>query len=444
MLLDLVATYGYAVVTLFVLAEGVGVPLPGETALVIAAAVAAQGRLSLVGVIVAATLGGVLGGSGGYWIGRTGLLSLIQRRAHWIPLHEKRLEEVRRFFERYGALTIFFGRFVAFVRTAVSLAAGLARMPFARFATYNALGALLWAGVVGGTGYFFGESIRLRRGLGRAGLAVALLLALVTVLAVGWRWFRANGELLVRWIWRVWERAAARALPRLRAVYPRVWSFLTARFMRGQYLGLHLTVGLAVSFFFLWIFAAVTEDVLSQYSLSRFDVVLSQWFRSHATHTGDAIFDAVTQLGSASVVAFLVAAVTVILGLRRQWIALAGWIAAAVGGSALSVALKPLIQRPRPAVATMELDSFSFPSGHAMGSLVAYGMLAYLLLLRATRPGLRLTIIAAAGLLIIAIGFSRLYLAVHYFSDVVAGYAAGTVWLSACISGLEIVRRRPA
>jgi undecaprenyl-diphosphatase len=193
----------------------------------------------------------------------------------------------------------------------------------------------------------------------------------------------------------------------------------------------------------MWIFAAVTEDVVSDYSLERFDLVLSQWFRAHATHFGDFVFDTVTQFGSASVVTILVLGVAAILVIRRQWIVLTGWLAAAAGSGALSVALKLLIQRPRPAVATVHLGSWSFPSGHAMASLITYGMLAYLLLQRTPRPGPRLAILSAAALLIAAIGFSRLYLGLHYFSDVVGGYAAGTVWLTACVSGLEIVRRRP-
>jgi membrane-associated phospholipid phosphatase len=78
-----------------------------------------------------------------------------------------------------------------------------------------------------------------------------------------------------------------------------------------------------------------------------------------------------------------------------------------------------------------------------MGSLVAYGMLAYLLVREVHGRRRRLAVIACATLLILLIGLSRMYLGVHYFSDVIGGYAAGVVWLAACISGLEVVRRRP-
>jgi membrane-associated phospholipid phosphatase len=78
-----------------------------------------------------------------------------------------------------------------------------------------------------------------------------------------------------------------------------------------------------------------------------------------------------------------------------------------------------------------------------MGSLVAYGMLAYLLIREGHRHGQRVAVIGCSVLLILLIGLSRMYLGVHYFSEVIGGYAAGMVWLAACISGLEVVRRRP-
>ena len=129
---------------------------------------------------------------------------------------------------------------------------------------------------------------------------------------------------------------------------------------------------------------------------------------------------------------------------RRQWILLAGWLAAFAGGGLLDAALKLAIRRPRPpyAAAFLHHYTWSFPSGHAMVSLIAYGMLAYLVVVLWTnRRSTRISIVLGAGLLIVAIGFSRLYLGVHYFSDVVGGYAAGVLWLSACVSGLEVARR---
>lgn len=173
-------TYGYALVVLFVMAEGVGVPVPGETALLTAAAVAARGELSIVGVVLAAAIGATLGGTGGYWIGRSGGLTLVQRYGPRIGLTTEKLEEARQYFEQHGARTVFFGRFVALLRILANVLAGVAKMDFARFMLFNVLGAVCWSVLFGALGYFFGHNLpRLEHSLGRAGSAVLVAVSLV-------------------------------------------------------------------------------------------------------------------------------------------------------------------------------------------------------------------------------------------------------------------------
>jgi len=106
--------------------------------------------------------------------------------------------------------------------------------------------------------------------------------------------------------------------------------------------------------------------------------------------------------------------------------------------------LKGLFVRPRPYFEHPLLieTSYSFPSGHAMESFVLYGMLAYFAVLALETWRARTAVVFGTALLVLLIGLSRMYLGVHYFSDVVAGYAAGGVWLSALITGAETVRRR--
>jgi undecaprenyl-diphosphatase len=116
------------------------------------------------------------------------------------------------------------------------------------------------------------------------------------------------------------------------------------------------------------------------------------------------------------------------------------------GGEALDQLLKELFARPRPSfVDPLLLETgYSFPSGHAMMSLVTSGMLAYFAVLALQSWRARVAVIFGAALLALLIGFSRIYLGVHYFSDVVAGFAAGAIWLSILITGMEIIRRRKA
>jgi membrane protein DedA with SNARE-associated domain len=185
----LLETYGYLAVLLLVGLESLGLPLPGETALLTAAAYAATGHLSIVGVIAAAAAGAVLGDAGAYWIGRTGGLALVRRYGRLFRVDEPRLERARDFFRRHGGKTVFFGRFVSLLRILAALLAGVTRMPYGRFTLYNATGGICWALLVSSLGYGFGRQLpHIERAIGEAGALVALLAALLVALILGGRW----------------------------------------------------------------------------------------------------------------------------------------------------------------------------------------------------------------------------------------------------------------
>src|SRR5437879_8881372 len=422
----LIGSYGYAVLFLLVGLESLGIPLPGETALVTAAAFAALGHLSISAVIATAIAAAVIGDNGGYWIGRAGGIALVRRYGRVLHLNESHLARAHSFFERHGPKTVFVGRFIALLRTWAAVLAGTAHMPYGTFMLYNALGAVSWSVMFGTLGYVFGRNLpQLEHYVGQASLAGALLVALVVGLALGWRWFARNRARLV-------ERTQ------------RLRTFAAARFARGEYLGLHLTMGLVISIGALWLFSGITEDVIHHDPLTLFDVTLLNWVHVRATPAGYAIAGAISLLGSPVTLTLLALGVGLVLAARREWILLAGWLAAFAGGGLLDVVLKLVIRRPRPpyAAALLPHFSWSFPSGHALASLIGYGMLAYVLtLLWIHRRSAQIAVVLGAALLIIAIGFSRLYLGVHYFSDGVGGFAAGVLWLSACISVVEVARR---
>jgi undecaprenyl-diphosphatase len=442
----LVASYGYVVLFFLVGLESLGIPLPGETALVTAAAFAALGHLSISAVIATAVAAAIVGDNGGYWIGRQGGIALVRRYGRVLHLSESHLARAHIFFERHGPKTIFIGRFIALLRTWAAVLAGAAHMPYGTFMFYNALGAACWSVIFGTLGYVFGRNLpQLEHYVGQASLAGVLLVALGVGLALGWRWFERNRAWLVERTQLNWQSVLTTpGLQQLQARYPRAWGFVAARFARGEYLGLHLTIGFVISAAGLWLFGGITEDVIHHDPLTQFDVTLLTWVHERATPAGYAISNAISLLGSPVTMSVLALGVGLLLAARRQWILLGGWLAAFAGGGLLDEVLKLVIRRPRPPYAAAFLPhySWSFPSGHAMGSLIGYGMLAYVLVvLWIHRRSAQLSVVLGAALLIGAIGLSRLYLGVHYFSDVVGGYAAGLLWLSACISGLEVARR---
>jgi membrane protein DedA with SNARE-associated domain len=173
---SLVHNYGYFAVFALVCLECLGVPIPGETALVAAAIFAGGGELNIFGVIGSAAVAAIVGGSIGYWIGRQFGFPLLLNYGRYIHLDEPRIKLGQYLFQRHGGKIVFFGRFVALLRAFAALLAGINRLPWSRFSLFNALGALVWASVFGFGGFFLGKAFEhYARPVGIAALIVAVI-----------------------------------------------------------------------------------------------------------------------------------------------------------------------------------------------------------------------------------------------------------------------------
>jgi membrane-associated phospholipid phosphatase len=224
--------------------------------------------------------------------------------------------------------------------------------------------------------------------------------------------------------------------------------FLRARLSPGA-LGLSLTIGFLVAFGFGWVFADLLDGVLEGDGLAGIDKPVTNFVVAHRTHTLTLIFTAFTDLGGVAVLAPLTGVAAALLAWRtRSWrpILVA---ALAVGGiQALVFSLKYLVGRPRPAaaLAVQPALGFSFPSGHSTSSLVAFGALAWLATAVVKRSGGRVALWACAVILFVGVGASRIYLGVHYLTDVLGGWALGTAWLSVILVSFGLaagLRPRP-
>lgn len=281
--------------------------------------------------------------------------------------------------------------------------------------------------------------------IGDYAIPIFLILLITVLLAILllWHLFEIYQQRLWNVVALLWHHfTSSRPMQKLWQRYPRFWSFLGQRFAPDNYLGLHLTLGLLLSLLALAVFASISDEVAEQEELTQFDLALATALHQNAGLDQVAIFRQITDLGNNAVLGPIGLAVALLLLVRRHWLLLTSWLLTLAGGGLLNGALKLIFQRSRPEFASPFLteQGWSFPSGHAMLSLITYGMLAYLLVIGLNRY-LEKIVVAAAVLLVLLIGFSRIYLGVHYFSDVVAGYAAGTVWLAASITGTEVARR---
>jgi membrane protein DedA with SNARE-associated domain/membrane-associated phospholipid phosphatase len=441
-----VAHYGFVMVALFLLVEGAGVPVPGETALVTAAALAGRGTLSLTGVILAGCVGTIAGGQAGYWLGARGGTAFIARYGRWILLSEARLERTHRFFDQHGAKTVLLGRFVAFLRSFVGIFAGLSRMPIRVFALHNAIGGIVWVVTFSLLGYAFGRNLpRLVHYIGRVSLLLAILIAIVAAVVFLWRWFEKNRGTVVASLDQSWERATTSGrMSDMRARHPRVWKVVTGQFAREEYLAVHLAIGFVVSLAIIGVFALITEDIVDTSPLTHFDVAVAARLRNSVAPSALQLFEFLSKLGGRGPMTLLLFVGAAIYAVRRRGLELTGWCAAFIGGALLDAALRFAVRRSELPFADVVLLDWGtgLASGHALGALVGYGMLAYLVSSALRRATTRTVVAVIATAVVVAITISRLYLGQHYISDATAGLAAGLLWLTACISGIEIARQR--
>lgn len=199
---DLVATYGLIAVFIVIMLESAGIPMPGETMLLTAAVIAGSNKgLNIYAVIATGAAAAILGDNIGFWAGRRWGLRLLLRHGGLLRLDERKLKLGQYLFMRHGGKIVFFGRFVAVLRTFAAVLAGANHYDARKFFLFNALGGLVWALVMGVGGYLFGTQIEDLLGpIGFAALAVVIGTGFL-----GWRFFKQHEERLTR--------EAERALP---------------------------------------------------------------------------------------------------------------------------------------------------------------------------------------------------------------------------------------
>jgi membrane-associated phospholipid phosphatase len=222
-----------------------------------------------------------------------------------------------------------------------------------------------------------------------------------------------------------------------------VHDFLQARLSPDGYLGLHLTIGAITLMVAVFIFANIAEDVMTSDSIVRMDLLLSRWFEAHATPALTRVFLVITELHSTPGVLALGFLFALYLARKRAWAWVWLMVVSVPLGMILNVLLKHVFQRARPSFEhpLLTLATYSFPSGHTAAATLLYGVAgAYLI---SINRGWRRFLIALLALAMVAlVGLSRIYLGVHYLSDVLAAVASSTVWLAFTMTAIATWRKR--
>ena len=213
-------------------------------------------------------------------------------------------------------------------------------------------------------------------------------------------------------------------------------------FRPRTYLLVHLALGFVVTAA-VGGFVFIAGQVFGRHQLAGFDMAFAEGLREDVRPLWRAFFWGFTWLGSYPPVSIAVAAATWRLLSRGRKLLAVMWATSQAGGAIVTQTLKAMFARPRPDGADPLLfdSSLSFPSGHAVSAVVFCGVGAYILMRTIRSWRARVLLVTAALVWSLPMGFSRLYLGVHYFSDVVAGFLVGAAWVAVCVSGMEVALR---
>ena len=220
---------------------------------------------------------------------------------------------------------------------------------------------------------------------------------------------------------------------------------MRARLSPDNYLGLHLTLGLVTLLIAMLVFGGIAEDVTTAGTIVTLDLQVSAWFHTRARPLLTAFFLLLTDLHNTVGALVLSLLFTLFLVKKRVWDWVLCMALAVPLGMLLNVLLKNIFQRARPTFEhpLLSLTTYSFPSGHTAAATLLYGVVgAYLVC--TCRGWQRLLAVAVTVGMVALVGLSRIYLGVHYFSDVVAAIASSTGWLAIVLTSVVTWRKRQA
>jgi membrane protein DedA with SNARE-associated domain/membrane-associated phospholipid phosphatase len=418
-----------------------GFLFPGEIAVILGGVLAYNGRVPLPAVIVAAVTGAIVGDTAGYFVGRHWGRQILRGAGRRVPFLRHRIDEhlerAQAYLRRRGGAAVFFGRFTAALRVMVPGLAGMAEVPYGRFALFNATGGLLWGTGFVLLGYFAGVAWqRVARDASKVGLGLLVLVLVGLVAGRVLRNVREHDERLPDRLARIAPIAWARRR------FPRQSAWLAHRIDTNSPRGFLLSVVVVTGAVCTWIFLGLTQDVIAHEEAVLSDPRVTRFVVDHRVAWATTLMRGVTWLGSNAVLIPLVAVLGGYLLLRRRdWQAGALLVSALAGANAWYHVVKPLVARERPpeTLHLISVSGFAFPSGHATAVIAVWGAAAFVLATGRPRRA-QAAIWIGVGLIAVLVAFSRVYLGVHWWTDVVAGAALGGVWL--CILGSWFLRRR--
>ncbi|MBU6430963.1 bifunctional DedA family/phosphatase PAP2 family protein [Patescibacteria group bacterium] len=423
--------FGYWLVLLISLLESlafVGVIIPGSVLVIAAGFLSAHGYFDIGDLIWFAAAGAILGDGLSYYLGTKGTKFFHNENK---ILKLSHLERGRRFFKKHGNKSVFLGRFVGPIRSIVPFIAGLSKMDKLSFLFWNIASAFLWAAAHLFLGYFFGGAVKsVEAWSTRAGVFI-LFVFLSTALI--WLAVKKSGRffVFVKSVFTSVKEAIA-ANPDVRRFaedHPVFFGFIGRRISARRFSGLPFTL-LSISFVYIFsLFFGVVKDVIASGPIVASDVRVGSLLYSFRDLELVKFFTWITVLAKWEMIISFAATASIILWLWKERTYVIPLFVTIAGGGLFGLIGKLALHRERPETALYVENTFSFPSGHSTIAAAFFGFIIYILLRRKQKLKYKINTFFFGLTLILLIGLSRLYLGVHFLSDVWGGYLLGLLWL---------------
>ncbi|MEO6077718.1 MAG: LssY C-terminal domain-containing protein [Candidatus Andersenbacteria bacterium] len=444
-----IGSWGYLVGFLAAVLEAlafVGFIVPGSIVVTILGFVASKGDINpalLTGICI---IGAIIGDALSFYWGRNGTTLFSNTNKIF---HTRHLESGKKFFTKHGNYSVFLGRFISGIRSFIPYIAGMFRMDVKQFFLWKIVSAILWSLAHVYTGYFFGSAWRVaEKWSARAGLF--LFVAVISLVALWYlaRFVARRAKSIARFTKSV-SSSIIHAITSNDDVvawavkHPRTTLFFRKRTSLDSFWGFPFSL-LCVAFLLTFLeFFGVVQSVATGAVLSGADVRVENLLYAFRSGPATTFFLWITMLGNWVVAAGALVSASILLFIwRKDRFIIPLWVAV-VGSQVAGLIGKFELHRPRPSgVAIYTEQSFSFPSGHSIFAVALYGFLTYIVVRYARRWRSKIYLAFTGVTIIFLIGLSRLYVGVHYFSDVWGGYLLGLLWLIIGISLSEWISHK--
>ncbi|OGY41392.1 MAG: hypothetical protein A2Y82_00185 [Candidatus Buchananbacteria bacterium RBG_13_36_9] len=435
-ILQKLQNFGYLLVFLISFVESlafVGLAIPGTVFNVLIGFLAGKGLFDIFDLFWFAIAGAILGDSASFYLGK---------RAKYLFHPENRifksnyLVKGEVFFKKHGPKSIFLGRFIGPVRPIIPFVAGIFKMETKKFLFWNILSAFCWAIFYLFLGYFLGQTWQIIAAYStRASIFLLVIVAFLILIYLlkqlllneGKRFLLFLKSILISIIQGITKNPEVINIVKN---HPLIFGFIYRRIDRTKFSGLPLTLFALAYIYIISLFLGIIRAVIKSAPIVGADIRIENLLFVFRQPLLIKIFSYLTLLGQWQIglsIAIIVSLLFLLWHKKNYLLPL--WIT--LGGTEAFVFIGKLVfERPRPLDIAYYLEkSYSFPSGHAALAMALFGFFVYYLWRKLKKLKLKINFLFLGSLIILTVGFSRLYLGVHYLSDVLGGYLLGLFWL---------------